>query len=195
MKSLFNFFSKQSPPDDTVVANGHYAMDSSGVNRKERAGLQGDISVVSLDDIFQLFDFAALTGELEIITSTNCGWFYFKQGVLVYGLLESSYRKLGQILVDSNVVTTQQLEECLPLNEVEQQKKIGQLLVDRGHLAGEKLTESLNCQVKEAFFEVLSWKEGTFSYYHDQLPPEEEVKLNERVDHLLLEGMMRFDEG
>lgn len=41
-------------------------------------GFQGNIAAIGLDNIFQLFDLAALSGKLEVEAEGNGGIFYFK---------------------------------------------------------------------------------------------------------------------
>jgi len=157
--------------------------------------LQGNIAAIAIEDVFQLFDFAALTGKLEVESTANSGTFYFRKGVLIHGLLRINHRRIGQILLDSQVITEQQLEECLRLHEqTGSRQRFGQILLDKGYAKPDRLDKSLSLQVKEAFFEALSWHEGTFRFYPDQVPAPDEVQLYARIDHLLLEGMVHIDQ-
>jgi hypothetical protein len=156
--------------------------------------LQGDIAVIAIEDIFQLFDFAALTGKLEVFSPTNSGTFYFKKGSLIHGVLQVSPRRIGEILLESRLISPEQLQECLRLHEHQHPKRrFGQILVEKGYIPPERLDESLLSQIKESFFETLSWQEGSFLFYQNQEPKPEEVRLYARIEHLLLEGMVRID--
>ena len=158
--------------------------------------LQGDISAIAIEDVVQLFDFAALTGKLEIQSTTNSGTFYFRKGSLIHGLLQINHRKIGQILLDSGVITAQQLEECLLLHErTDTRQRFGQILLEKGYAKSDWLDKSLLRQVKEAFFETLSWHEGNFRFYPGQIPAPDEVQMHARIDHLLLEGMVHIDQN
>ncbi len=159
-----------------------------------KVALQGDIAAIALEDIFQLFDLAALSGKLEVHTSTNSGSFYFSNGLLTYGMLQINQRKIGEILLESQIITKEQLQECLRLHEqCLPQRRFGQILLEKGYIPSEKLDDSLLRQIKEAFFETLSWKEGTFTFYQNQTPGQHDLQLLARVDHLLLEGMIYLD--
>jgi len=156
--------------------------------------LQGDIAVIAIEDIFQLFDFAALTGKLEVFSPANSGIFYFKKGALVHGVLQISPRRIGEILLESRLISPEQLQECLRLHEHQHpQRRFGRILVEKGYIPTDRLNESLLSQIKESFFETLSWQEGSFLFYQNQEPDPEEVRLYARIDHLLLEGMVRID--
>lgn len=160
------------------------------------AALQGNIAFIAIENIFQLFDFSGLTGKLVVQATNNSGSFFFRKGVLIHGLLRVSNRKIGQILVDAGLLSEAQLAESLRLHqENESQQRFGHYLLEQGYIAPERLEQSLLNQAKEAFFEVLTWKTGTFTFYPDQMPETEEVKLYARIDHLLLEGMIHIDQS
>jgi len=155
---------------------------------------QGNIAAIALENIFQLLDFAALTGRLEVQSPENTGNFYFTKGVLTYGMLQIQPRKIGEILLEAKMITPTQLQECLRLHAQGQfQQRFGQILVEQGYVQADGLDSSLSRQIKEAFFATLSWQEGTFAYFPDQLPSPEAARLQARVDHLLLEGMISID--
>ena len=160
------------------------------------AALQGDIAAIALENIFQFLDLAALTGRLDIRSPANSGSFYFRTGALTHGVLRVSQRRIGEILLESNLITTDQLQECLRLREqARPPRRFGQILLDQGYIPPAKLDGSLLQQMKEAFFETLSWHEGSFSFYPKLVPAPEEVQTRARIDSLLLEGMVHLDEA
>jgi len=160
----------------------------------EDISFQGNIAAIALDNIFQLLEFAALSGKLEVNSRDNIGNFYFTKGVLTYGMLHINHRKIGEILLDSQLITEEQLQECLDLHKQSQfQRRFGQILLEKNYIQSARLDDSLHRQIKEAFFEALSWQEGTFFFYQNQTPSPEATRLQARVDHLLLEGMVYLD--
>lgn len=157
-------------------------------------GFQGDIAVIGLDNIFQLLDFAALTGKLEVEVQGNGGIFYFTAGVFSSGRLRANARRIGSILLDAELISETQLLECLYLHDVgEQRQPLGQILIEKGYVDPARLDDVLLRQVKEAFFAALAWRQGTFAFYPGEQPAPAATRLQERVDHLLLEGMVYLD--
>jgi hypothetical protein len=155
---------------------------------------QGNIAAIAMENIFQLLDFAALTGKLEVNSPGNTGNFYFTKGVLTSGMLQINHRKIGEILLESQLITEEQLQECLRLHKQSQfQRRFGQILLEKNYIQPSILDDSLLRQIKEAFFEALSWQEGTFIFYQNQVPSPGAIRLQARVDHLLLEGMVYID--
>lgn len=161
-----------------------------------KVALQGDIALIAIDDIFQLIDHASLTGELEIHSDVDSGSFFFSKGMLVFGMLETNQKMIGEILINERLITAEQLDECLVLHEKsERQQRLGSVLIEQGYLHQDNLTASLGRQIKEAFFEVLGWTEGRFLFHSNQEPGKERVLIRERIDHLLLEGMIYIDDN
>jgi hypothetical protein len=156
--------------------------------------LQGNVAAIPLDDIFQLLNNGALTGELEVHGPDNIGSFFVRRGVLIYGLLHNNQRKLGTILVEAGLITMDQLNHSLGTLADSPEKRLGHVLLEHGMIHNEKLEEALKTQAREAFYEILTWQEGVFVFHKNRTPSEEEVLLAERIDSLLLQGMLQLDE-
>lgn len=161
---------------------------------KSGVSLQGDIAAIELNNIFQFFDYASLSGELRVVSDLNNASFFFQKGMLIFGALSVNTKKIGSLLVDSGFITEAQLSQCLKIHTQHgMRRRLGDILVRKGFLKFETLAEILKQQAREAFFETLSWKNGMFFFYTNQYPSQEEILINERIDHLLLEGIVRMD--
>jgi hypothetical protein len=159
------------------------------------ASLQGNIAVIELNTVFQFFDYAALSGELRVVVDHNSASFFFDRGILIFGSLSTNPKRIGTLLLESGLVTGPQLAQCLQIHAREgRQRRVGDILVRHGYLSRDNLTALLKKQGKEAFFETLAWKKGMFYFYPQLSPGRGEVLFSERVDHLLLEGIVRLDD-
>jgi hypothetical protein len=49
--------------------------------------------------------------------------------------------------------------------------------------------------MKEVVYEVLAWRKGQFIFFNDVLPQDEDILLEVKLDHLILEGLKRLDEA
>lgn len=163
---------------------------------KTGVSLQGNIGVIELNNIFQFFDYTNASGELRVVTEGNSASFFFHKGVLIFGTLSVNQKKIGDLLIESGLVTQAQLSLCLRVHTQHgRRRRLGDILVRKGFLEFESLTVMLQKQAKEAFFETLTWKKGMFFFYANQHPSHEEILINERIDHLLLEGLVRIDDS
>jgi hypothetical protein len=196
MKSILQTFFGSHPKKNALLSMQQSEHAAAAAPSVPLTALEGNIAVIAIENIFQLFDFASLSGKLEIQSTANCGSFYFRKGVLIHGLLQINQRKVGQLLLDAGVITEEQLQECLRLHEqADAPKRFGQILLEQQYIHPEGLDNTLLRQVKDAFFEALSWNEGSFRFYPNQVPAADAVKLYARIDHLLLEGMMHIDQA
>jgi len=161
---------------------------------KTGVSLQGNIAVIELNNIFQFFDYAAVSGELRVVGNDNNASFFFQKGILIFGALSVNQKKIGDMLVESGVMSAYQLSQGLEFHAQHgRRRRLGDILVKKGFVTFDDLSEMLQIQAREAFFETLSWKEGMFFFYSNQYPSKEEILINERIDHLLLEGIVRMD--
>jgi len=157
--------------------------------------LQGNIALIELNNVFQFFDYAGASGELRVIGTDNNASFFLQKGMLIFGALSINQKKIGDLLLASKLITPAQLAECLDIHAQHgRRRRLGDILVRKGFLSFEDLAEILKKQAREAFFATLTWEKGMFYFYVDQYPSKEEILINERIDHLLLEGIVRIDD-
>lgn len=189
---IFTYFSSHNLNGVRFLQDNGTTLQPS--SRREFAAFQGDLSVVTIENLMQLLGHATLSGELQLVTSVNSAIFFVHQGTLVYGYLEENPFRLGKRLVQENCITTADLQECLSLYQSESPKsKIGRLLVEKGYLQQADLEKVVKKQIKDIFFEVLSWQEGAFSFVVKEIPDNDGIFLEERIDHLILEGIIHLD--
>ena len=142
----------------------------------------------------QLVGYAALSGELQLTAPSNTAVFFVHKGTLVFSYLEKNPMKIGERLVQDNYITSENLQECLAqYPRTSSRPKIGKILLEKGYLQQKDLEKAIKEQIKAIFFEVLSWREGSFSFSIKEIPQGEDIFLEERIDHLILEGIVRLD--
>ena len=167
---------------------------TKNIEKRKTVDFQGAIDVVTIEGIFQLLYYANLTGKLILLNPPRKASFYFSKGRLMWGSLHNEQKQIGRRLIDSSAITEEQLRECLVIHMGEKhKKKLGSILLEKGFLQTDLLHESLKEQAKDAFFNSLNWKQGSFAFISDLPSPEDEFTLNERIDHLLLEGVVQID--
>lgn len=163
--------------------------------KNETVAFQGDLSVITIENLMQLVSHAALSGELQLTATANSAVFFVHKGTLVYSYLENNPMKIGKRLIQEGYISSEHLDECLALYQRKSPRpKIGKILVEKGYLQQKDLEEAIKEQIKDIFFEVLSWKEGSFTFSVKEIPPGEGIFLEERIDHLILQGIIHLDE-
>ncbi len=163
--------------------------------KKPPAAFQGDLSVITIENLMQLVSHAALSGELQLTTPDNTAVFFVHKGTLEFSYLEKNPMKIGERLVQDNYITSENLQECLSqYRRASSRPKIGKILVEKGYLQQKDLEKAIKEQIKAIFFEVLSWKKGSFSFSIKEIPQGEGIFLEERIDYLILEGIVHLDD-
>lgn len=165
------------------------------IKQEKSIALLGNLSVLTIENLMQLVGHAGLYGELQIKTPTNSATLFVQNGHLIYSYLEKNPVKIGQRLIQGNYITSEQLQDCLYLFRSEpSQPRLGRVLVEKGYIDQDDLEKVHKEQSKAAFFEVLSWKKGSFAFYVKAIPRNEDIFLQERIDHLTLAGVFQSDE-
>lgn len=154
---------------------------------------QGSLQVLTIESVLQILYFTRLSGKLILLNPPEKATLFFTKGRLVWGTLHTQQKQLGQRLVESEVITDEQLSECLRIHLTEEHKeRLGEILLKKGFVQKPDLQANLKNQVKDAFFHVLTWNQGTFAFV-SELSSDEEIVLDERIDHLLFEGVVHID--
>lgn len=156
----------------------------------------GDLAVLDPSMVFQITNLCGLTGRMKFITVDNVASCWFKEGELLYATIDTRSRRIGEVLVERKMITKKQLDDALEEAKSRRKKtRLGNILIEKGHLDFETLVSAIQDQMKEVVFEVLPWKKGQFVFFSGVQPEDEDILLDVRVDHLILEGLKRMDES
>jgi hypothetical protein len=158
--------------------------------------LGGDLSILEPSVAFQIMSFAGLTGEMKLIGRENVASFFFKEGDLIYATIDTRKKKLGRFLIERGLISEEQLMKVLrEYASREGGERIGHFLISHGYLDYNSLSAAIQDQMKEVVYEVLSWRKGQFVYFNGAVPQDEDILLDVKLDHLILEGLKRIDEA
>ena len=158
--------------------------------------LGGNLSVLDPPSIFQLLNMSAMTGELKFVTADCVTSFYFREGEMIYATSDKNKKKLGTFLIEKGWISEEQLYEALKEFWLNQgSKRIGNIMIEKGFLEKDSLVEAIQEQIKEVVYAVLSWTEGQFIFFRGVQPRDEDILLDVKMDHLILEGLKRLDES
>ena len=155
---------------------------------------QGDLNLLSATNLFQLIGLASLSGQLTILGSNNAAHFIFTRGKLNYGFSREGHKRIGQILVESELITTHQLEICLSKQKSSgKRQKLGSIAVENGFLLQSTLLDLFYEQTEGAFFQALAWTEGRFNFVDTSSLSEKDIVLEENINTLVLKGLIFLD--
>lgn len=157
--------------------------------------LQGKIERFTLPEVFQLIASSRKSGTLGIQKDDSIVMVYFKDGNVVYGYGPRQTFHLGQLLKERGVISAQQLEEAIGVQaKTENSKRLGEILISRRSIDRTDLERVVIKQIEELLYSLLGWQTGSFKFYENQFPTDEEITINLSVENVILEGLRRIDE-
>jgi uncharacterized protein DUF4388/tetratricopeptide repeat protein len=160
--------------------------------------IEGPLRELGIHDVFQLLDLSRKTGVLRVTSELrrNAGTIYFEDGAIVYAEIRSNPHPLGGLLVRSGRIMESDLERARDMQQRGgDRRRLGEILVELGAVTPRELQRQVRFQIEEVVFEVMSWREGYFSFIEGPLtdvPAESAVRIT--TEALLMEGARRIDE-
>lgn len=158
--------------------------------------LQGNIERFTLPEVFQLIASGRKSGTLGIQRDESIVMIYFKEGSIIYGYGPRETFHLGHLLKDQGIISAEQLEEAVNIQaKTENSKRLGEILVSRRFIDRADLEAVVKKQVEQLLYSLLNWQSGSFKFYENQFPTDEEITVNFSVENVILEGLRRIDEA
>ncbi len=155
----------------------------------------GDLRLVSAVNLFQLIKLATLSGHLVVNCAENSTHFLFTEGKLNYGFAREGRKRIGQTLLDSELITNHQLNACLGDQKTAGKwQKLGSILVENGYLKHSQIIALFQKQAKSAFFETVTWPEGKFIFIDTSPLVEGDIILEENIEALILQSLILLDD-
>jgi tetratricopeptide (TPR) repeat protein len=156
--------------------------------------IRGSLKEASLPDVLQLLSMGGKTGCLSVSHRSNFGYIYFDKGRISYASIVNRRDRLGDLLVKSNVISSDQLQQAIDQQSPQRDRRLGDILVALGHITREELHRHIRTQIEEAVYFLFTWSQGNFNFEADMRPEEQDFLVNINPESLLLEGARRVDE-
>jgi len=157
--------------------------------------LQGSIEKFTLPEIFQLLAAGRKSGTLGIQREDSIVMIYFEAGDITYGYGPRQTYHLGRLLTERGIISPQQLQDAVETQaRTDNTKRLGEIMIQKGFVDRADLQGVIHEQIKELLYSLLSWQSGSFKFYENQFPTDEEVKIRLSVEDVILEGLRRVDE-
>lgn len=160
--------------------------------------IEGPLRELGIHDVFQLLDLSRKTGLLRVTSELrhNAGTIYFEDGKIIFAEIRSNPHPLGALLLRTGKISEADLERARDMQQRQGDKRrLGEILVSLGAITPRELQRQVRFQIEEVVFEVMSWREGYFSFTEGPLtdvPTEAMVSIP--TEALLMEGARRIDE-
>jgi len=152
----------------------------------------GNLKTVSPADIFQLIVTSQKTGALSISKGESRRFIYFRHGQLIYANSSDKQDMLGILLIKRGKITKPELDSLL--REQKPGIKLGQILVEKEILSRDELYDCLKMQIDEIVYSLFGWKDGDFEFIEGKTPPADAVTTELNPMNMIMEGLRRIDE-
>jgi hypothetical protein len=157
--------------------------------------LEGSLTDFGLADILQLIYFQKKTGVLTLEGGMDSVRLLFIDGHISGA--ESKKRiednRLGKILVKRGLMSEADLRSIL-----EEQRRTGSrfahIVIKRDLVDKDIIKDILQGQITETVIQLFGWKQGTYEFASQGVPPDKELNVTVDTQHLLMEGLRIVDE-
>src|SRR5882757_7588411 len=129
--------------------------------------IEGPLRELGIHDVFQLLDLSRKTGVLRVTSELrhNAGTISFEGGAIIFAEIRSNPHPLGALLLRTGKIGEADLERARDMQQRQGDgRRLGEILVSLGALTPRELERQVRFQIEEVVFEVMSWREGYFSF-------------------------------
>jgi hypothetical protein len=162
--------------------------------------IEGPLRELGIHDVFQLLDLSRKTGMLCVSSKLreDEGVVYFDDGSVVHASIRSKSVPIELVLLEAGRITQADLDQAQAAGDdtdVARGRTIVDSLVRVGAITQRELERQLRLQIESVVFELMSWREGFFSFEErsrDELPRDTRIAVS--TESLLMEGARRIDE-
>jgi tetratricopeptide (TPR) repeat protein len=157
--------------------------------------IKGSLKEASLPDVLQLLSAGAKTGCLSVTNRRSLGQVFFEDGRITYASVLNRQDRLGDVLVQENVITREKLDRAIEeQGKVRDGRRLGEILRDKWLIDQDTLQHYVERQIREAVLHLFTWRQGTFLFEPGKAPDREQILVSINPETLLLEGAKRIDE-
>jgi tetratricopeptide (TPR) repeat protein len=155
--------------------------------------LSGSLATMLLGDLLQWCGNNLMTGTITLRRGPIEKKLFFKKGRLFSSTSSSPRETLGQYLIRSGCLTEEELFKAL-IEQDRTDRRLGQILLSTNAITEEVLEELLRLKTEEAIYDCFLWEDGEFTFEDDVLPDSIPVFVPLEVTGVILEGARRSDE-
>ncbi len=159
-----------------------------------KVGLTGNLQTMSLADLLQWASRGSKTGTMVLRDDSLSKKIYFRNGIVIGSFTNDPAEYLGQILISEGIITEQHLKDAID-QQLRTRVMLGRILVREGLVTEERVSEILRRKAEETIYSLFLWTQADFEFIEDDLPPGEQVTVDINVEHVLMEGLRRFDKS
>jgi hypothetical protein len=153
--------------------------------------LTADVRAFPLADLLQLVHASAKSGFLYFEHAECVKTVYLHAGEVVFATSNQRVDRLGECLLRSGVIRTEQLLEAEQVYRPP--APFGRFLVELGFLSPRQLWDGVKAQVEETVRSLFSFGAGSVLFWEGEVRPDNVVRLALPTKRLIAEGLSQRD--
>lgn len=153
--------------------------------------LAGDLPGLPLEELFGLILSGMRSGKLILTREGARKTVSFIDGQVVFATSTEPYERLGRSMVRRGILSEEQLGEAL--SRVRPGFRLGQVLTSAGLSSQATLYAQMGELIKEIVLGLFELEEGHWLFLEGVAATDDAVKLRERTQEVLLQGMRRAE--
>ncbi len=160
--------------------------------------IEGPLRELGIHDVFQLLDLSRKTGVLRVSSELreDEGLVTFDNGRVVQASIRSKAVPMELTLLQAGRISEADIQKARAAQSNGRAgREIVEILVELGSVSPKELERQLRLQIESVVFELMSWREGFFSFEErsrEDIPRESRIAVS--TESLLMEGARRIDE-
>ncbi len=156
--------------------------------------LKGNLRDFSTTQLLNLINLARKTGTLTIGTREAQARLCFKEGKLIYAMMDGQDDHLAAMLQQTGRITEEQARAIQTRADVKSDKELGLLLMNAGYVSKDDIVRSVRTCILNNVYPLFTWPDGTFRFESNVLPFEDRITIPIRLESVIMEGSRRLKE-
>ncbi len=156
--------------------------------------LKGNLRDFSTTQLLNLINLARKTGMLTIDTREAQARLCFKEGKLIYAVLDGKDEHLTAMLQRSGRLTGEQARAIEARADIKNDKELGLLLMNAGYVSKEDIVRSVRTYILNNVYPLFTWPDGTFRFEANKLPFKNRITIPINLENVIMEGSRRLKE-
>jgi Domain of unknown function (DUF4388) len=166
--------------------------------------LTGELEHLPIVDVIQLIHSTRKSGTLNVYSRKGEGQLVFNNGYIVSATHSSERLKIGKILLESNIITKEDLDRALGIQGLaeEDRKPLIATLLDHCGLSKDAAFKALETLIEMTVVEMISWARGIFTLDVDEVSvsddyrylPKQLQTVSLDTQMVLMDALRIFDE-
>jgi len=155
--------------------------------------LEGSLDAFSLPEILQLLTMTKKSGGLHLVRGTQHGVVRLADGEVTGASSDTSRQSLVRRLVGGGHLTDAALVAGVERVRADPRAALTRAIADAGEVDGAVLLNAAREHTVDAFFDVLRWNDGDFTFFVAEADPDD-IGLRLTADELIAAAGQRIDE-